>query len=239
MKCCDLTLASPEENLACDEALLDLCESGALEGTLRFWEAPRYFVVVGYANRAAIEVNQEFCQRHDIPILRRCSGGGAVLQGPGCLNYSLILRLTDSPTLSGIAGTNDYVLHRHQRALQALLRAPVEKQGHTDLAIGGLKFSGNAQRRKKDSLLFHGSFLLHADIDFMEKVLPLPSHQPDYRVNRSHSDFLMNLKVPAHLIKDALAKTWEATEPIPELPLEQIARMAIQKYQQHDWNFKF
>jgi lipoate-protein ligase A len=206
---------------------------------LRFWEPSRYFVVVGYANRAATEVNQDFCRRHDIPILRRCSGGGTVLQGPGCLNYSLILPLPDFPELAGIAETNNYILGRHQGALQELLHAPVEKQGHTDLAIGGLKFCGNSQRRHKDSLLFHGSFLLHADIGLMEKVLPLPSHQPDYRVNRSHTDFLQNLRIPGHLLKSALAKTWAATDALQDLPMDEIARLSQERYQQDCWNFKF
>jgi lipoate-protein ligase A len=239
MKYCDLTLASPEENLACDEILLDACETGALEGVLRFWEPTRYFVVLGYANQVMLEVNQAFCQQHDIPILRRCSGGGTVLQGPGCLNYSLILRIADSPSLAGISGTNDFVLQRHQHALQALVSTPVEKHGYTDLAIGGLKFCGNSQRRRKDFLLFHGCFLLHADIDFIEKALPMPSRQPQYRVNRSHADFLMNLKVPAQRLKAALAKTWKALDPWCDIPLEQIARLAEQRYKSDAWNFRF
>ena len=130
-------------------------------------------------------------------------------------------------------------IERHQRTIQALLRAPVEKQGHTDLTIGGLKFSGNSQRRKKDFLLFHGSFLLHADIELIEKVLYQPSHQPAYRLNRSHSDFLLNLKVPAGLIKSALIKTWEATEALTQLPLDHVTRLASEKYAQDSWNFKF
>ena len=55
MKLCDLTLATPEENLACDEALLDLCEAGHSGDILRFWEPSRHFVVLGYANKAARE----------------------------------------------------------------------------------------------------------------------------------------------------------------------------------------
>jgi lipoate-protein ligase A len=239
VKCCDLTLGTSEENLACDEVLLDLCEGGSLEGILRFWEPSRYFVVVGYANHVATEVNRDFCQRHDIPILRRCTGGGAVLQGPGCLNYSLFLPISSSAALGAIAGTNNYVLERHQRALQLLLHAPVEKSGHTDLSVGGLKFCGNAQRRKKLFLLFHGSFLLNADIGLIEKALPLPSHQPEYRAGRSHADFLVNLKVPAQMLKLALAKSWEADQVLATLPLDQIAGLASQKYAQESWNFKF
>lgn len=239
MKCCDLTLGSPEENLACDETLLDLCEAGATESVLRFWEPVQYFVVVGYANHVALEVNRDFCQRQEIPILRRCSGGGTVLQGPGCLNYSLLLPIAEAAQLESISGTNDYILHRHRGTLQALLGVPVEKQGLTDLAIGGLKFCGNAQRRRKDFLLFHGSFLLHADIGLIEKALPPPSRQPEYRVNRSHTDFLVNLKVPAPVLKAALAKAWVADEPLLDLPLDQIVLLAREKYQQDSWNYKF
>jgi lipoate-protein ligase A len=239
MNRCDLTLASPQANLACDEVLLELCEAGTLGPGLRFWEPTQYFIVIGYANQVAIEVSRDFCQAHDIPILRRCSGGGAVLQGPGCLNYSLILPISSSPSLTGIGATNDYVLQRHQSTLATLLRAPVERQGHTDLTIGGLKFSGNSQRRRKDFLLFHGTFLLHADISLMEKALPMPSHQPGYRANRAHSDFLMNLNVPAQMLKAAISKAWGATEVITEIPLDAIALMARQKYELDAWNFKF
>src|SRR6266567_1610948 len=165
MSYCDLTLPSPEENLACDEALLDVCEEGETGEVLRFWEPEQYFVVVGYANQAATEVNLPFCEAIAIPVLRRCTGGGTVLQGPGCLNCALILCLEDLGPLQSISGTNEFILRRHQRALAEMLGAPVELRGHTDLAIGGLKFSGNAQRRKRHCLIFHGSFLLEFDIE--------------------------------------------------------------------------
>src|SRR6185295_18609309 len=167
MNFCDLTLPSPEENLACDEALLDLAEEGRGGEVLRIWEPRHYFVVLGYSNKAAVEANLPFCRLHTIPVMRRCTGGGAVLQGPGCLNYSLVLRVTESTPLQSIPAANKFVLRRHQEALAALLRAPVEMQGHTDLAIGGLKCSGNSQRRKRRFLLFHGSFLLHLDVSMV------------------------------------------------------------------------
>src|SRR5262245_29464931 len=93
MRLLDYTFPTPEENLACDEALLDLCEAGHAPEVLRFWEPSSHFVVVGYANRIADEVNVTECRTRGIPILRRCSGGGTVLQGPGCVNYALVLRI--------------------------------------------------------------------------------------------------------------------------------------------------
>lgn len=236
---CDLTLPTPEENLACDEALLELCETGACDEVLRFWEPNQYFVVLGYANRAGSEVNLDFCRNQTIPVLRRCSGGGTVLQGPGCLNYTLILRTDACPALQSITGTNELVLQRHQQTLSTLLRAPVEKKGYTDLAIGGLKFCGNAQRRRQKFLLFHGSFLLHLDIQLLEKALPFPSRQPEYRGRRSHTDFLMNLKVPAPLLKGALLKAWKAVGSLPSWPSEAVGRLVEQRYGRDEWNLKF
>ena len=55
----DLTFPTPEENLACDEALLDWCEAGDGPEVLRFWEPQQHFVVVGYSNRVEREVNVE------------------------------------------------------------------------------------------------------------------------------------------------------------------------------------
>ncbi len=238
MKCCDLTLPSPEENLACDEALLGLCEAGG-EEILRVWEPSRYFVVVGYANKTEDDVNLRFCRANTIPVLRRCTGGGTVLQGPGVLNYTLILRMNGDGPYRSIASTNDFIMQRHQSAMSGLIRARVERQGHTDLTIGGLKFCGNAQRRHNRCLIFHGSFLLHLDIGLVEKILPMPSRQPDYRLDRSHSDFLTNLKLPASNLKAVLARAWGANEPLAGLPINQIQNLARSKYALDEWNFKF
>lgn len=239
MKHCDLTFPTPEENLACDEALLDALEAGRAGAVLRFWEPAACFAVLGYANKAAIEVNLPFCERQGIRVLRRCTGGGTVLQAPGVLNYSLVLPVGMSGPLESIPGTNQFILERHQAALAARLRVPVERCGQTDLAIGGLKFCGNAQRRKQRALLFHGSFLLHLDLLLVEKALPLPSRQPDYRRNRAHTDFLLNLDAPAEAVKDTLIEAWSATDRFRDLPLERIAALARDKYSLEEWNFKF
>jgi lipoate-protein ligase A len=236
---CDLTLPSPEQNLACDEALLELCENGVSGELLRLWEPAQYFVALGYGNKVHSEVHLPFCQQNMIPIIRRSTGGGTVLQGPGVLNYSLILRSDPGGPLHSIPATNDFILRRNQTALTALLDAPVEVRGHTDLSIGGLKFSGNAQRRRKHFLIFHGSFLLHMDLGLIEKALPMPSKQPDYRLNRGHSEFLMNLNVPASIIISALAKAWNASERLAVIPFDRISELARERYGNDEWNFKF
>ena len=76
MNLLDLTLPSPAENIALDEALLDAAESGGGGEVLRVWESPVHFVVLGAGCRAAEDVELERCAAEGVPVLRRCSGGG-------------------------------------------------------------------------------------------------------------------------------------------------------------------
>ena len=247
MKLLDLTLPSPAENLACDEALLDAAEAGAGGEVLRFWESREPFVVVGYANKVSAEVNVAACEARGIPILRRCSGGGTVLQGPGCLNYTLILKITEDGPLRTIASANRFIMERNRAAIQSLypnseLRTPnfeISVRGHADLCLGNLKFSGNSQRRRKHYLLFHGTFLLNLDLALVGDLLRMPSKQPDYRGDRAHDDFLMNLNVSAEKVRTALQRTWNVSGRLNEPPLEKAAALALEKYSTRDWNFKF
>ena len=246
MKLLDLTLPSPAENLACDEVLLDAAEAGDGEEVLRFWEPREHFVVVGYANKVATEVNVAACEAHGIPVLRRCSGGGTVVQGPGCLNYTLVLRITADGPLHNIGVANQFIMRQNRAAIQSLFpksetrnpRPEIAIRGHTDLAISERKFSGNSQRRRKHFLLFHGTFLLNFDLALVSELLPMPSKQPDYREHRAHAEFLTNLNAPANEVKAALRQAWKAEKPL-DRPLEKIAALARQKYATLEWNYKF
>ncbi len=242
MKLLDLTLTSPAENLALDEALLDAAESGESGEVLRFWESPEYFVVVGYANKVATETNLPACEARGVPILRRCSGGGTVVQGPGCLNYAVVLRICDDGPTRSITATNEYVMERTRAALQSAIGhrpSAISIQGHTDLVIGNRKCSGNSQRRRRHYLLFHGTFLLCFDLALVSELLPPPSSQPAYRQSRAHAEFVTNLNLDASTVKTTLATTWQANEPLENVPLATVASLAHSKYERPDWNFKF
>jgi lipoate-protein ligase A len=247
MKCLDLPLQTPAENLALDEALLDGCEAGQGGETLRFWEPRETFVVVGYANQVATEVNVAACEKKGVPIFRRCSGGGTVVQLPGGLNYSLILRITETGPTRSIAATNQFIMEKNRAAIESVFSksargprpAAIAVRGYTDLCLGDLKFSGNSQRRRRNYLLFHGTFLLHCDLALISELLSMPSKQPDYRARRPHGEFVTNLPLPAAAVKAALAKEWNATGELKNLPLEEIKKLAREKYSAREWNFKF
>ena len=118
----DSTFPLPEENLACDEALLDAAEEDGAAEILRFWEPAKPFVVLGYSNKISTEVDTAACDSLRIPVFRRPSGGGTVLQGPGCLNYSLILEIKPGP-LSTLTATNHFIMERNRDAVQRALQA--------------------------------------------------------------------------------------------------------------------
>jgi lipoate-protein ligase A len=235
----NLRLDSAAEYLAADEALLEACEAGQQGNSLWFWEPTSYFVVVGYANAVQTEVNTGFCEANEIPIFRRCTGGGTVLQGAGCLNYSLFLNMAENPVLETITGTNHFVMERHRTALSKRLQQDVRLAGHTDLAIDNLKFSGNAQRRRKDFILFHGCFLLSMDLHYIESCLRMPSRQPDYRKDRGHRDFITNLEVPSQTITECLAAAWNAKPGAGTVEIAKIRRLAAEKYTTPVWNYRF
>lgn len=234
-----LTLSTPAENLACDEALLDDCEASGGPGLLRFWESPGPFIVLGYANRVHEEIDLDGCRQAGVPIHRRCTGGGTVLQGPGCLNYSLVLPIRDVPGEGTITGTNRFVMQRNADALSQVLGQTVEVSGHTDLALGDRKFSGNAQRRRRDWFLFHGTFLVGMDLVLMGRLLKPPPRQPDYRRQRSHGDFVINLPATREAITAALIVEWHAAERQNQVPTERIARLANERYARDEWNLKW
>ena len=236
----DLTFSSPAENIACDEALLDLCEARSADEVLRFWESSTPFVVVGYGNHVDVEVNRSACEKDGVPILRRCSGGGAVVQGPGCLNYSLVLKIDPHLELASITAANCHIMKRNAAVLSKLLGKNICVEGYTDLAVDGRKFSGNAQRRKRTHLLFHGTFLLeNFDLTLLSRYLKHPSREPEYRSTRSHGDFVARLSLNSLQVKSALREEWGANKTLKTIPDEPMRTLIAMRYSRTEWNFKF
>ena len=239
MKYLDLSFADPVRNLACDEALGDIFEAADGGEALRLWEPAGYFVVVGYSNRVTAEVNVAAREARGIPILRRFSGGGAVLQGPGCLNYTLVLRNERAGSFGDIGQSYHRVLDRHRELIAKLTSERVEFQGTSDLAIAGQKFSGNSQHRKQRYTVFHGTFLLNFDLSLIEVCLPMPSRRPAYRQGRAHESFLRNLRIDPARVKQALIETWHADDPYDRVPDERIEALMEARYDRDEWNNKF
>lgn len=239
MKFLDLTLDRAAANLACDEALLEMIDSDPTEDDcLRVWEAKSHFVVLGHSNAWRREVDSAACNEHGVPILRRVSGGGTVLQGPGCFNYSLILKHS-AQTLGSIRDTFAFVLDRHRNMIERLCGGTSRADGVSDLTYNGLKFSGNAQYRKARAVLVHGTFLLNFDVALVERCLRLPAKQPAYRAGRPHREFITNLPVDRAAMRQALRASWGACSAQKKVPWARIDRLVHDRYSTTAWSEKF
>ena len=243
----DLPPLTPAEQLAADEVILDECEAGHSDETLVFWEPRETFVVVGYANKVATEVNVGACEHGGIPIFRRCSGGGTIVQMRGGLNYGLVLRIGENLPTRNISAANHFIMEKNRAAVASIFRGSqlpaadrqISVRGHTDLCLGEKKIAGNSQRRRKNFLLFHGTVLLNCDLQRIGDLLLMPSLAPAYRDRRPHEEFVTNLNLHAEKVKTALAGVWNAIEPLQSPPLEAIKNLAREKYATLEWNRKF
>jgi lipoate-protein ligase A len=234
MRLLDLTLPTAAENLALDEALLLAAEESDAGEVLRLWELPSLAVVVGSGGSVMIDVNATAGDGAGVPVLRRASGGGTVLLGPGCLCFSLVLAYDSAPGLDQIRTSNQYVLERVSRALRPVLAANLE--GTSDLAAGGLKFSGNAQQRKRRHFLHHGTLLCGFDLALMAKYLHAPERQPDYRQSRAHAEFVANLPATVAEAKKLLVAEWQPDGDYAPVPLEKVRELVAEKYSRAEWN---
>jgi len=253
MRLLDLTLPTPAENLALDEALLDEAEQrGEPVETLRLWEPAGMMAVVGRSSNLADEVHLEACRRDGVPVLRRSSGGLTILTGPGCLMYALVLSYRLRPHLRAVDQAHRFVLGTIADALRPLVPT-IGCQGTSDLVVGLpgaagcettanpgasplLKCSGNSVRCKREHLLYHGTLLYGFPLELVERYLPMPPRQPEYRGSRPHGAFLANLPVAPEAIRRALREAWGADEPYVGWPAARTARLAADKFSRPEWN---
>jgi lipoate-protein ligase A len=190
--------AGAAENLALDAALFRRLEDGSGMESLRIWESPESVVVLG---RSGV-IERDIVDGAGVAVLHRESGGAAVMLGPGCIAYSLVLSLEERPELRDVRASYRAILGCVVRALTV---AGLETRGSSDLAIAERKVSGNAQRRGQRALLHHGTLLYRFNPAWMS-ILKHPGREPDYRRGRSHDEFIANLPLDGVEIRHRLAR---------------------------------
>jgi lipoate-protein ligase A len=245
----ELTLPTPEENLALDEALLRAADAGQLGEVLRVWESPRLAVVVGRASCLHQEVDVAQCQSLGVPVLRRCSGGCAVVIGPGCLMYSLVVQLDARPGWRRVDHLHTQILAKLAESL-SVNGVSIIRAGTSDLAIIGdgprdcgdgrhwRKVSGNSVRFGRRCVLYHGTILYQFDLAWLGKLLRQPPREPDYRAGRAHEMFVANLPLDRDQIVARIRQAWLANRILQHWPEEQTQELLASRYSQVAWHWE-
>ena len=217
----DITLPTPQENILYDNVLLELAEQGSAGETLRFWESPELFIVLGRIGNPAADLHVAKVLADRIPVLRRSSGGGTVLQGRGCLNYTLVLS-KEHPEIQDLRRSYQFILGRIIAALKALnVDAACRPLSDIALAQNNKKISGNAQKRGRKFILHHGTLLYQFDLKKIAEYLTMPKDVPEYRQDRSHLDFVTNIPTTAAAIKQEIRKVFAVAAATDQLSPEE------------------
>jgi lipoate-protein ligase A len=167
-----------------DDALLSRTGDGPRAEVYRCQEVA---VVLGRGSRAEIETDLAAVAADRVPLLRRRGGGCAVVLDPGNLVVSVALAW---PGLGAVRAAYDAITAWLIEGLAAAGVAGVERRGSSDLALGERKIGGACMHRSRD-LVYYSTTLLHSpDLDRIERYLPHPPREPDYRRGRAHRAFL-------------------------------------------------
>ncbi|MDR2247168.1 MAG: lipoate--protein ligase family protein [Treponema sp.] len=169
-------------NMGLDEALLEsAAQRGALP-VLRFYGWAPQAVSVGYFQGLEEEVDTQACKDRGVDVIRRITGGGAVFHHAE-LTYSIIL-----PSGHPLAGSS---IHDSYRILcgglirgLALLGLRARFAPINDILCGDRKISGNAQTRRMNAVLQHGTVLLDLDVGLMFSLLKVPEEKMKGRLMR-------------------------------------------------------
>jgi lipoate---protein ligase len=232
----DLSLPTAAENVALDEALLLAAEEGTGGEVLRLWQQPVPAVVVGAGGSIEAEVDRAACDADGVAVVRRTSGGGAVLIGPGCLCVSVVLSM-DRPGLDNLVGATAFVMGKLRDAVAPAVPG-VALAGSGDLAVNGRKVSGSAQRRKRRYFLHHATLLSAFDAVRIARYLRPPPRQPDYRAGRDHTAFLTNVPADPAWLRERVVTAWEPAGAYPNPPLERARELVAEKFGHDEWTFR-
>jgi lipoyl(octanoyl) transferase len=187
------------ENMAQDEALLESVVAGQSGPVLRIYRWAPATVTLGYGQRGGEVVNLDACRNLGLDVVRRCTGGRAVLHDQE-LTYAVVSRDVSTVFPGGILKNYRVIAQVLQQTMEYLgldvTLAPDRSRGlggggaensacftapgQFELLYKGCKLAGCAQKRLGDSFLQHGSVPLHIELDKLYLAL---NNNPDAGVD--------------------------------------------------------
>jgi lipoate-protein ligase A len=169
-------------NMALDEVLLQSVQAGISPPVVRLYRWQPKTVTLGYGQRGARQVNTAYCRDENIDIVRRLTGGRAVLHDQE-VTYSVISRqqgFFSVDILDNYRTIAEVLLHCLKRfeldaeivgrpAATTSLDAVVQSACFTapaqlEIVCSGKKICGSSQKRERGSFLQHGSIPVDMDL---------------------------------------------------------------------------
>ncbi|HNY44638.1 MAG TPA: lipoate--protein ligase [Bacteroidales bacterium] len=125
-------------------------------------------IIIGKHQNAFEEINADYVKKHNINVVRRISGGGAVYHDLNNLNYTII-----SNEEKGV----DFDFKTFSQPVIDTLKelgVTAEFSGRNDILIDGKKICGNAQAYIKGRIMHHGCLLFNTELSVLAKALEIP-----------------------------------------------------------------
>lgn len=230
----------PRYNLALEEYVL---KNLPQDDYILLWQNEPS-IIIGRNQNTIEEINSEYVKKHNIHVVRRISGGGAVYHDFGNLNYTFVTK-NSRDNLNNFRKFTKPVID----ALRSL-GVNAEFAGRNDILIEGKKFSGNAQTYHQDRMFHHGTILFDADLNMVSKVLQVKLEKiqsKGIKSNRSRVTnvlpFLenkMNIKEFQNYLLTFFLETEDIdskTYKLSEADFLKIDKLYKDKYSTWEWNY--
>jgi lipoate---protein ligase len=224
-------------NMAIDEALIENTDEAPV---LRIYGWRPAAISVGYFQSIKEEVDLEKCSQLGVDVVRRLTGGGAVLHEFE-VTYSFITKQYPQNIMESYRWICDAIVISINRLGFNASFVPLN-----DIVVDGKKISGNAQTRRKGVLLQHGTLLLGLDVDKMFSVLKVPSEKLRDRIIKDVKERVTSLSGTtfedmASSLRTSFAEKFDAKLVVDSLSTEEISHakwLAERKYSSKEWNLR-
>ncbi len=213
--------------------------------TILFWRVSSPVVYLGYHQLVSEEINDDFCHKNNIGIVRRILGGGCGFCDENQILYSVIGK-EEGIIPRDIQTAYKKVLGGVVDALDILGVAGVLEPARNAVYSKGRKISGNAQGRFDGAVLINGSLLLDFDFELMDKVLKNPTK--NLRPVACSRDGMITLRElginDINVVKKALRQGFEKVLGVSSFDgrltgSEQVlAERLSDKYRQKEWTHR-
>ena len=224
-------------NMSIDEALMETVGEVPI---LRIYGWRPAAVSIGYFQSMNEEINSAKCREIGVDVVRRLTGGGAVLHEFE-LTYSFISREYPKNIMESYRWICDAIVMSINRLGFDANFVPLN-----DIVIADKKVSGNAQTRRNGVLLQHGTILLGVDVNKMFSVLKVPSEKLRDKIIKDVKERVTSLAGTtfddmATSLKISFAAKFESKLITDALSTKEISRarwLANRKYSSEEWNLR-